>query len=131
MREGKAQKDLLKALDRGVNASAVGIGLLAFVALWALGLPNYIGIWGAVLTGLAVGIINTNDAGIRAFTGNPLDFFPTSTEITIELYYRYMVEDGKLQITPHLIIVSDPGGGRSPWQDDLLIILGFRIFVPF
>jgi hypothetical protein len=81
--------------------------------------------------GLAVGIIDTNDNGIRSMTGNPLDFFPTSTEVTIELYYRYMVEDGKLQITPHLIIVSDPGGGRSPWQDDLLIILGFRVFVPF
>jgi len=81
--------------------------------------------------GLAVGIISTNDQGIKSFTGNPLDFFPNSTEITVELYYRYMMEDGKLQITPHLIIVSDPGGGRSPWQDDLLIILGFRIFVPF
>ncbi|MHC4548524.1 MAG: carbohydrate porin [Planctomycetota bacterium] len=81
--------------------------------------------------GVAVGIIETNDEGIRSFTGNPLEFFPQSTEITVEVYYRYMMEEGKLQITPHLIIVSDPGGGRSPWQDDLLFILGIRIFVPF
>jgi hypothetical protein len=71
--------------------------------------------------GLAVGIIDTNDNGIRSLTGNPLDFFPASTELTIELYYRYMVEDGKLQITPHLIIVSEPflvlvWGGAPAWR---------------
>ncbi len=72
--------------------------------------------------GLGVGIISANTAVTSA---------PEDTEVTIELYYRYMMEDGKLQITPHLIIVSDPGGNASPWQDDLLVILGLRIHVPF
>jgi len=72
--------------------------------------------------GLGIGIINANDAVTSA---------PEDTEVTIELYYRYMAEDGKLQITPHLIIVSDPGGNASPWEDDLLVILGLRLHVPF
>jgi len=73
--------------------------------------------------GVAVGFITADDG---VLVGVPED-----TEVTIELYYRYMMEDGKLQITPHLMIVSEPGGNTSPWQDDTLFILGVRIYVPF
>jgi len=73
--------------------------------------------------GVAVGFIQAND---QVVVGVPKD-----TETTLEIYYRYMLEDGKLQISPHLMFVFDPGGNTSPWQDDTLIILGVRIFVPF
>lgn len=73
--------------------------------------------------GVAVGFLNAND---QVLLGVPED-----AEFTLEIYYRYMMEDGKLQITPHLIYVSDPGGNLSPWQDDSLFILGLRIHVPF
>jgi hypothetical protein len=60
---------------------------------------------------------------------------PEDTEFMLELYYRYTMEDGKLQITPHLIFVSDPGGGQASaggtFADDTLFILGLRIHVPF
>lgn len=73
--------------------------------------------------GLAVGFITANTTVIPGI--------PQDTEFTVELYYRYMMEDGKLQITPHIMVVTDPGGNLSPWQDDLLFILGIRIHVPF
>jgi carbohydrate-selective porin OprB len=56
---------------------------------------------------------------------------PEDTEFSLEVYYRYMAEDGKLQITPHLIFVSEPGGGQLVFGDDALFILGLRIHVPF
>ena len=55
---------------------------------------------------------------------------PEDTEWSFELYYRLMLEEGKLQVTPHLLFVIDPGGGIN-WVDDTLVILGLRVFVPF
>ena len=73
--------------------------------------------------GIAVGFITANDTVLSGI--------PEDTEFTLEIYYKYVMEDGKMQITPHLIYVSEPGGNESPWQDDALFILGFRIHVPF
>ena len=73
--------------------------------------------------GVAVGFMSINDTVLVGI--------PEDTEVTVELYYKYMTEDGKLQITPHLIYVQDPGGGGSGWFDDTLFILGVRIHVPF
>jgi hypothetical protein len=61
---------------------------------------------------------------------------PEDTELMVEVYYRYTMEDGKLQITPHLMYVMDPGGGQNvpgtgTFTDDALFILGLRIHVPF
>ncbi len=56
-REGATQKQLLSALGNGVNASSVLITILAAVLLRVLGLPNAWGVWGAMVTGLATGII--------------------------------------------------------------------------
>jgi len=77
--------------------------------------------------GIAVGFIS-----LQTVTTGPIaSFVPTEdTEFTLEVYYRYMTEDGKLQFTPHLIYISDPAGGVG-WTEDSLFILGFRIFVPF
>jgi hypothetical protein len=77
--------------------------------------------------GVSVGFITIN----TTVTG-PL---PEDTEIMVELYYRYTMEDGKLQITPHVMYVMDPGGGAiangGTFTDDALFILGLRIHVPF
>jgi hypothetical protein len=78
--------------------------------------------------GVAVGWIS-----LQAVVAGPLaGFAPVEdTELTVEIYYRYVLENGKLQVTPSLQLIRDPGGGAAPWQDDLLLLLGLRIFVPF
>ncbi len=89
---------------------------------------------GAVLSGL-IGSRPDDKLGVAiGFTtanSTVLPGLPEDTEITLEIYYAYMMEDGKLQITPHLMIVTDPGGNAAPWADDMLVILGLRIHVPF
>lgn len=72
--------------------------------------------------GLAIGFISVNDNVLVA---------PHDTEITIEIYYKLMLEGGKLQVTPELMVVTDPGGGVPPWEDSVLFILGVRFYVPF
>ncbi len=73
--------------------------------------------------GIAIGIIQANE--------DVLIGAPETTEVTLEIYYKLMLEGGKLQVTPSLMFVSDPGGGIPPWQDDVLFILGVRFYVPF
>lgn len=72
--------------------------------------------------GIAFSFITTNDDVV---------VLPEDTEFSLEIYYRYMMEDGKLQVTPHLIYVNEPGGGTTIFGDDTLFILGLRIHVPF
>ena len=55
-KENANQKQLLSALGRGVNVAAVGIALLSWVILFMLKLPNYTGIWLAMIVGLFAGI---------------------------------------------------------------------------
>lgn len=56
--EEATQKNLIRALARGVNLSALGILVLGFVLLIGLfGWRTGVGIWGSVATGLTVGII--------------------------------------------------------------------------
>ena len=56
--EEATQKNLIRALARGVNLSALGILVFGFLLLWALfGWKTGVGVWGAVATGLIVGII--------------------------------------------------------------------------
>jgi hypothetical protein len=73
--------------------------------------------------GVAIGIITANDTVVVGI--------PETTEVIVEVYYKLMLEGGKLQVTPHFMFVSDPGGGLPPWQDDTLFILGVRVHVPF
>ena len=79
--------------------------------------------------GVSVGMISINTTVTGAL--------PEDTELMVELYYRYTMEDGKLQITPHVIYVMDPGGGQTSvppgggFTDDSLFILGLRVHVPF
>jgi hypothetical protein len=77
--------------------------------------------------GVAFAWIKANDSSVFA-GGSPV---PEDTELVFELYYRYTREDGKLQITPYFMYVSDPGGGEAVFGDDKLFILGLRVHVPF
>lgn len=56
-KEGATQRNLLSALSKGVNFSSILICALSFGVLYLLGIPNYLGIWGAIVTGLIAGII--------------------------------------------------------------------------
>ena len=56
-REGADQEALLKALSRGVNTSALGVAIIALVALHLMAAPNAWGTWGAVVAGLVTGIV--------------------------------------------------------------------------
>ena len=55
-REGATQKQLLKSLGFGVNFSAFLIVVASFGILYYLQLPNFLGIWGAIVIGLLAGI---------------------------------------------------------------------------
>ncbi|MFZ4581766.1 MAG: sodium-translocating pyrophosphatase, partial [Paludibacter sp.] len=55
-KEGASQKQLLAALGRGVNVSSIFIALFSFLILKYLDIPNYLGIWGAMMAGLVGGI---------------------------------------------------------------------------
>ncbi|MEA3500090.1 MAG: sodium-translocating pyrophosphatase [Candidatus Marinimicrobia bacterium] len=55
-KEDATQKDLLKSLGNGVNWSSILIVISSLGILYLLDLPNYIGIWLSIVTGLLVGI---------------------------------------------------------------------------
>lgn len=56
-KEGATQKELLKSLGRGINTSAVLILIGSLVILFLLGVPNPLGLWGAVVAGLVTGLV--------------------------------------------------------------------------
>jgi K(+)-stimulated pyrophosphate-energized sodium pump len=56
-KEGATQKQLLSSLGFGVNISAGLIVVASFFILQALNIPNYIGVWGSIVTGLVAGIL--------------------------------------------------------------------------
>ena len=55
-KESATQKALLSALRRGTNFSAIAIAVLAFPLVWFMLGREHIGIYGAVLSGLAAGV---------------------------------------------------------------------------
>jgi len=56
-KEDATQRNLLNALGRGVNISSILIVILSWVVLYVLEVPNYWGVWGAIVVGLLVGIV--------------------------------------------------------------------------
>lgn len=54
---GAKQSQLMAVLNRAINISSVLIVIASFFLLRFLGLPNWLGIWGAIVVGVAVGII--------------------------------------------------------------------------
>lgn len=55
--ENADQSELIRTLGRGLNLSSAGIAVLSLPLFYLLGLPNWLDLWGVVLTGLAVGIV--------------------------------------------------------------------------
>ena len=54
---GANQRDLMAALNRAVYFSSGLIVVFSAMVLWGLGLPNWVGVWVAIVTGLAVGLV--------------------------------------------------------------------------
>ncbi|MCL2055452.1 MAG: sodium-translocating pyrophosphatase [Oscillospiraceae bacterium] len=55
-KEGATQKNLLSALRRGTNFSAVAIAIAAFPLVWFMLGVEHIGVYGAILSGLFAGV---------------------------------------------------------------------------
>jgi len=55
---------------------------------------------------------------------------PKNHEMDIEIYYTFMLAEGKLQVTPEAQFIIDPGAGTFA-NGDNLFLLGVRIYVPF
>jgi len=55
-KEGASQKQLLNALGRGVNISSIGIAIFSYLILRYLAIPNFLGVWGSMMSGLVGGI---------------------------------------------------------------------------
>ena len=77
--------------------------------------------------GFAVGRseVNRNHAD-PAIAGVPQD-----TESIVELYYKFVFDDGGIEVTIDFQIVLEPGGNGTGWLDDAFYILGVRVHVPF
>ncbi len=56
-KENASMKQLLRALGRGTNIASALIVIASFVILWALDIPGWAWIGGAVIVGLVVGIV--------------------------------------------------------------------------
>ena len=56
-KEGATMRQLMGSLNLGINGSAAGIAICAIPVLWILDLPNKWQIWGAIVAGLAAGLI--------------------------------------------------------------------------
>lgn len=57
VKSGSTQRDLLNALGRGINLSSLLIFVCSYFILRYLEIPNYLGIWGSIVTGLITGIV--------------------------------------------------------------------------
>jgi hypothetical protein len=68
--------------------------------------------------GVGFAWLNSNDA---------LDpFAAADREWTFEIYYSFVIEEGKASITPHIQYIMDPGFNLS-FSDDSLFIVGVRL----
>ncbi|MCG8309456.1 MAG: sodium-translocating pyrophosphatase [Cytophagales bacterium] len=56
-KEGASQKSLMKSLEKGINLSSLLIVVAALGLLYLLQIQNWLGIWGALVVGLLVGIV--------------------------------------------------------------------------
>lgn len=56
-KEGASQKQLMQSLERGINLSSVLIVVGSLGLLYILQVQNWLGIWGALVIGLVVGIV--------------------------------------------------------------------------
>lgn len=57
VKRGASQRELMSALNRGINLSSFLIAIASAFILQAIEMDNWMGMWGAIVTGLGVGII--------------------------------------------------------------------------
>ncbi|MBN2049727.1 MAG: sodium-translocating pyrophosphatase [Spirochaetales bacterium] len=111
-RENADQRLLLKALNRGINLSSVLIILVSFFVLRFLGIPNSLGIWGSIVTGLLVGI------GI----GKVTEYYTSSS-------YKPTQEISRnAQTGPATVIIAGLGTGMLSTAFPVLFIVVGTIF---
>ena len=92
---GAGQRELMRSLSRAVNVSSILIVIASFGFLKLLDMPNWMGIWGAIVTGLATGIVIGK--ATEYYTSH--EFAPT----------RSIAESGKTG--PATVIISGMGVG--------------------
>jgi K(+)-stimulated pyrophosphate-energized sodium pump len=56
-KEGATQKKLMQSLEKGINLSSILIVITSLGLLYMLQIENWLGIWGALVIGLLVGIV--------------------------------------------------------------------------
>ncbi len=56
-KEGATQKELLESLGRGINISSVLVVIFSLGVLYAVGIDNMYGVWGAIIVGLVTGTV--------------------------------------------------------------------------
>lgn len=106
-KEGASMKSLLKSLGFGVNVSAVLIIVASLGILYYLQLPNYLGIWGAIVTGLVAGI----------FIGQSTEYY------TAAAYKPTQKIAEAAQTGPATVIISGVGVGLISTAFPLIIIV--------
>ncbi|MEE8440680.1 MAG: sodium-translocating pyrophosphatase, partial [Spirochaetia bacterium] len=106
-REDADQRLLLRALNRGINLSSILIVVASLGLLRLLNLPNYLGLWGSIVTGLIVGI------GI----GKVTEYYTSSS-------YRPTREVARTALTgPATVIISGLGSGMISASFPVLFIV--------
>ena len=92
---GARQRELMNSLGRAVTLSSILIVITSFFLLRLLDLPNWMGVWGSIITGLLTGIVIGKST--EYYTSH--EFAPT----------RSIAESGKTG--PATVIISGMGVG--------------------
>ena len=109
VKKGAGSKELLNALGRGVNLSSVFIAVFSFVLLYAIGLPNWFGIWGSIIVGLATGL----------FIGKITEYY------TSEAYLPTKNIAEQAKTGPATVIIAGIGTGMiSTFYPVIAIVIG-------
>ena len=109
VKPGADSKQLLGALGKGVNASSILIAIVSALILWQLGMPNWLGNWASIITGLITGI----------FIGKITEYY------TSEAYSptRGIAEQAKTG--PATVIIAGMGTGMiSTFYPVMAIVVG-------
>jgi K(+)-stimulated pyrophosphate-energized sodium pump len=111
-KETADQRLLMRALNRGINISSLLIVIASLVILRLLELPNFLGIWGAMVIGLAAGI------GIGKIT----EYYTSSSHKPTREIAR------SAQTGPATVIIGGLGTGMISSAFPVLFIVAGTIF---
>jgi len=116
VKPGATSKQLLGALGKGINVSSFLILIASFVILYFLGLPNYLGKFGAIVVGLATGI----------FIGKITEYY------TSEAYRPTQLIAEQAKTGPATVIIGGMGTGMiSTFWPVLAIVVGTALAYTF